>query len=314
MSSFAMDLDVAAAHLRAGGLVAFPTETVYGLGARARDPLAVRQIFAAKGRPADHPLIVHLAEASWLSRWARLDGPLGPLAGSLATAHWPGPLTLILPRAAGVPDEVTGGLDTVGLRVPGHPLARALIAAVGEGLAAPSANRFGRVSPTTAAHVRAELGATLPVLDGGACSVGVESTILDLSGDVPALLRPGGISREVLEASVGPVQLGGRTRAPGTLASHYAPRTALVLTDDLDAERARQEACGLRVATLPAGEPAAHARRLYAELRRLDQTGVDVLVAERAAPGGLGDAINDRLTRAAHEHCTVTLNPTSARG
>jgi len=308
------DLDAAVAHLRGGGLVAFPTETVYGLGARARDPLAVRQIFAMKGRPADHPLIVHLAEASWLSRWARLDGPLGSLAGPLAAAHWPGPLTLILPRADGVPDEVTGGLDTVGLRVPGHPLARALIAAVGEGVAAPSANRFGCVSPTTAAHVRAELGPTLWVLDGGACTVGVESTILDLSGEVPALLRPGGVSLAALEAVAGPVQRGGRTRAPGTLASHYAPRTALILTDDVDGERARHEARGLRVATLAAGEPQEHARRLYAELRRLDLTGVDVLVAERAAPGGLGDAINDRLTRAAHEHPPSTLNPTSDRG
>lgn len=314
MTTPPLDLDAAAAHLRAGALVAFPTETVYGLGARARDPLAVRQVFAQKGRPADHPLIVHLADATWLPRWARLDGATAGRVAALADAFWPGPLTLILPRAAGVPDEVTGGLDTVGLRVPGHPLARALIAAVGEGVAAPSANRFGRVSPTTAAHVRAEFGDAVAVLDGGACGVGVESTILDLSGDTPALLRPGGIPVEALEAHLGPVRRGGQTRAPGTLASHYAPRTALVLTDDLEAERARQAARGLRVATLVAGEPAEHARRLYAELRRLDTLGVDVLVAERAAPGGLGEAINDRLARAAHAHLPPSLNPESDRG
>ena len=314
MSLNAMELDAAAAHLRAGGLVAFPTETVYGLGARARDPLAVRQIFATKGRPADHPLIVHLADADWLGRWARLDAPLGGLASKLADAHWPGPLTLVLPRASDVPDEVTGGLETIGLRVPAHPVARALIEAVGEGLAAPSANRFGRVSPTTAAHVAAEFGTAVPVVDGGACTVGVESTILDLSGTQPALLRPGGVPVEALEARIGPVQRGGTTRAPGTLASHYAPHTALVLTGDLEGERVRQLDRGLRVATLAAGEPDDHARRLYAELRRLDGLGVDVLVAERAAPGGLGDAINDRLTRAAHDHLPSSLNPTSDRG
>jgi L-threonylcarbamoyladenylate synthase len=314
MTHPALTLDAAAARLRAGGLVAFPTETVYGLGARARDPLAVRQVFAQKGRPADHPLIVHLAEAAWLPRWARLDTPLARRAPALAAAHWPGPLTLILPRADGVPDEVTGGLETVGLRVPDHPLARALIAAVGDGVAAPSANRFGRVSPTTAAHVAAEFGEAVPVLDGGPCAVGVESTIVDLSGERPALLRPGGIPVEALEATLGPVARGGTTRAPGTLAAHYAPRTALVLTDELEAERARQVARGLRVATMPAGEPADHARRLYAELRRLDGMGVDVLVAERAAPGGLGEAINDRLARAAHAHLTPTLNPEPDRG
>jgi L-threonylcarbamoyladenylate synthase len=309
-----LDIATAARLLLAGELVAFPTETVYGLGARARDPLAVRRVFAQKGRPADHPLIVHLAEAGWMRRWARLDTPLAQRAPALAAALWPGPLTLILPRAAGVPDEVTGGLETVGLRVPGHPVARALIAAVGEGLAAPSANRFGRVSPTTAAHVRAEFGDEVAVLDGGACGVGVESTILDLSGASPALLRPGAVPLEHLEAHVGPVRRGGATRAPGTLASHYAPHTSLQLTDDLGAERARLEAQGLRVATLPAGPPADHARRLYAELRRLDGLGVDVLIAERASPGGLGEAINDRLARAAHAHAPSPLNPEPDRG
>lgn len=314
MSPSGCSIDEATRLLQAGELVAFPTETVYGLGARARDPLAVRRIFAQKGRPADHPLIVHLAEAGWLGRWARLDGPLARRAPEIAAKWWPGPLTLILPRAAGVPDEVTGGLDTVGLRVPGHPVARALIAAVGEGVAAPSANRFGRVSPTTADHVRSEFGAAVPVLDGGACGVGVESAILDLSGDSPALLRPGGVPCSALEGQLGPIRRGGATRAPGTLASHYAPHTALRLADDIEAERARLEAEGLRVEILRAGPPAAHARRLYAELRRLDRLGVDVLVAERARSGGLGDAINDRLARAAHAHAHEPLPPEPDRG
>lgn len=314
MSDAPLDITAATRLLLAGELVAFPTETVYGLGARARDPLAVRRVFAQKGRPADHPLIVHLLDASWLARWARLDTPLARRAPELAAAHWPGPLTLILPRAAGVPDEVTGGLETVGLRVPDHPLARALLAGVGGGIAAPSANRFGQVSPTTAAHVRAEFGDEVAILDGGPCGVGVESTILDLSGSAPALLRPGGIPLAALERRLGPIVRGGATRAPGTLAAHYAPRTALRLTDDIPAERDRLAAQGLRVATLPAGPPADHARRLYAELRRLDALGVDVLVAERARPGGLGEAINDRLQRAAHAHAAGPLNPEPDRG
>lgn len=291
----AVSLDAAADLLRGGGLVAFPTETVYGLGARARDPVAVRQIFAAKGRPVDHPLIVHLAAAAELSDWAEVDAR----AEALAAAFWPGPLTLVLRRRAGVPDEVTGGLDTVGLRVPDHPLARALIAQVGCGLAAPSANRFGRVSPTTAAHVWAELGAELPVLDGGPCAVGVESTILDLSQPQPALLRPGGVPVEALEAQLGPIARGGATRAPGTLAAHYAPRTALRLSDAPEAEAAALRDQGLRVAVLSFGDDAAYARALYAELRRLDALGVDVLVAARPGPQGIGAAVADRLARAA---------------
>ena len=291
----AVSLDAATELLRGGGLVAFPTETVYGLGARARDPVAVRQIFAAKGRPVDHPLIVHLAAAAELSDWAEVDAR----AEALAAAFWPGPLTLVLRRRAGVPDEVTGGLDTVGLRVPDHPLARALIAQVGCGLAAPSANRFGRVSPTTAAHVWAELGAELPVLDGGPCAVGVESTILDLSQAQPALLRPGGVSVEALEAQLGPIARGGATRAPGTLAAHYAPRTALRLSDAPEAEAAALQAQGLRVAVLSFADDAAYARALYAELRRLDALGVDVLVAARPGRQGIGAAVADRLARAA---------------
>ena len=268
---------------------------MYGLGADADNPLAVRRIFAAKGRPADHPLIVHLgADADWRA-WGRTN----PRAEALAAAFWPGPLTLILTRQVRVLDEVTGGRDTVGLRVPDHAVAQALLSAFDGGIAAPSANRFGRVSPTTAAHVIEELGDEVLVLDGGPCAVGLESTIIDLSGDEAALLRPGGLSREAVEAVIGPVQLGGATVAPGTLAAHYAPRTSLRVVQDVDAEVARLEAQGLRVAVLAASEPEHYARRLYAELRRLDALAVDVLVAARVPEAGLGRAINDRLARAA---------------
>ncbi|MFT5682121.1 MAG: L-threonylcarbamoyladenylate synthase [Myxococcota bacterium] len=283
----------AVAILRSGGLVAFPTETVYGLGADASNPLAVRQIFARKGRPADHPLIVHLAEVEQVGDWAVMS----EVGRALATAFWPGPLTIVLPRKPAVPDEVTGGLETVGIRIPCHPIAAALLSAFGGGVAAPSANRFGRVSPTTAAHVVSEFDGVVPVLDGGPCSVGVESTIIDLSGP-PALLRPGGIPVEAIEAITGPLT-SSNTRAPGTLAAHYAPRTALLLSThpEVDAARLRDE--GRTVAILPAGDPVDHAHRLYAELRRLDGLGVDILIAELSGAGGLGRAINDRLSRAA---------------
>ncbi len=285
----------AVALLRAGELVAFPTETVYGLGADAADPLAVRRVFAAKGRPADHPLIVHVAGVGAAERFAVLDGR----ARALAAAFWPGPLTLVLPRRPAALDEVTGGRDTVGVRVPRHPVALALLRAFGGGVAAPSANRFGRVSPTRAEHVREEFGEEVFVLDGGPCAVGVESTIVDLSRpDRVGLLRPGGVPVEAIEALVGPVEPGG-VAAPGTLPAHYAPRTALRLSRDPEAEAARLRQRGLRVAVLRAGEPEDHARRLYAELRRLDALGVDVLVAEVAPDSGLGAAINDRLRRAA---------------
>lgn len=284
----------AVARLRSGGLVAFPTETVYGLGAAAREPLAVRRIYAAKGRPAGHPLIVHLgcAEQAWTWGQASAEAEL------LAQAFWPGPLTLIVRRAPWVSDEVTGGRQTIGLRVPAHPVAHALLQAFGDGIAAPSANRFGHISPTTAAHVRAELGEGVMVLDGGPCAVGIESTIVDLSGDQPALLRPGGTAVAEISALVGPLGHS-QTAAPGTLAQHYAPRTALQLSENLEETAARLRAQGLSVATLPAGDPAEHARALYAELRRLDGLGVDVLVAEPSSHGGLGLAINDRLERAA---------------
>jgi len=282
--------------LEAGELVAFPTETVYGLGANARSPLAVRRIFAAKGRPVDHPVIVHLHDSSQISAWAKVPDPA--LLHCLTERFWPGPLTLVLPRAEGVLDEVTGGLDTVGLRVPAHPVARALLAAHGRALAAPSANRFGRVSPTTAAHVRQEFGDTVFVLDGGPSDVGVESTIVDLSGPQPSLLRPGGIAVEALAEILGPLPRG-HTPAPGNLDAHYAPLAGVVVTTRPDADAARLRALGHRVRVLPAGPADDHARRLYRELRRADADGVEIVVAERAAQSGLGQAINDRLQRAA---------------
>jgi len=310
----------AVAILRAGGLVAFPTETVYGLGADASNPAAVGRIFAAKGRPADHPLIVHLASAADLGAWA-IDVP--PLARRLAEACWPGPLTIILRRAPGVPDAVTGGLDMVGVRVPAHPLALELLRAFGGGIAAPSANRFGAVSPTTAAHVRQSLGTRVDlVLDGGPCDVGVESTIVDLSSGEPALLRPGGLPRERLEAIVGrpiPIRHGGPVRAPGMLESHYAPaaRVLLVPPDDQPRRAAELRALGLRVGVVAFGpEPlvadageALHvdlgrsdedaARGLYAALRDLDAKGCDIVLVWPPDERGLGLAIADRLRRAA---------------
>ncbi|MBU2732314.1 L-threonylcarbamoyladenylate synthase [Acidithiobacillus ferridurans] len=312
----------AAEILRSGGLVVFPTETVYGLGADAKNPAAVARIFAAKGRPADHPLIVHMARRDHLSQWSR-DIP--PAAFVLARRYWPGPLTLILHRACRVPDRVTGGQDTVGLRVPDHPLALMLLEAFGGGIAAPSANRFGQVSPTTVAHVREELGDAMDfILDGGPCRVGIESTILDLSGHQPRLLRPGAITlaeiEAVLEQPVIP-QGNDALRAPGMLCSHYAPRTPLYLvpTGHLKAEICRRLRQGQRVGVLamPATQlpesclrhhmpphPAGWARELYAQLRALDQQGLDGLVIEAPPSSADWQAVSDRLARAASAHTT----------
>lgn len=299
--------------LRGGGLVAFPTETVYGLGADARSEAAVARIFEAKGRPKGHPLIVHLPSAEHLDRWART---VPDEARALAERFWPGPLTLILAKQPGVPDAVTGGQPTMGLRVPDHPLAAELLAAFDSGLAAPSANRFGSVSPTTAAHVASELeGRVDLVLDGGPCEVGVESTIVDLSAGAPRLLRPGGIAREAIEAVLGtPLAIGGgAVRAPGTLASHYAPHAEVRAVDasELEREAARAEREGKRVAVLASAEvpgfatialpdePEARARRLYAALREVDAGGFEVAVVALSNEAGIGLAVADRLRRAA---------------
>jgi len=315
------DIAEAVAALRRGELVAFPTETVYGLGADARDPAALRRLFAAKGRPTDHPVIVHLASEEELGLWA---SPVPPEAERLAEAFWPGPLTLVLPRAAGVPDLVTGGQETIGVRVPNHPVALALLRAFGGGVAAPSANRFGRLSPTRAEHVRAELGeAVSVVLDGGPTDVGVESTVLDLTGDRPALLRPGGISPAQIAAVIGTTPQTGRRDAPrasGTLPSHYAPATPLELVppEDLEARARYLAAGGTPVAVLARRptperlvgdgnlrwraaprEAEGYARGLYAALRELDEGGAGRILVEEAPEGEEWLAVRDRLRRAA---------------
>ena len=292
-------LSEAVGRLRRGDLVAMPTETVYGLAGDALNPLAIRRIYAMKGRPAGHPVIVHLGPEADPADW----GSINPVARTLIDAFWPGPITLIVNKHARVPDEVTGGLTTVGLRMPSHPVAQQLLTEFGSGLAAPSANRFGRISPTTAAHVATEFGDELLVLDGGPSAVGVESTIVDTTGDLPAILRSGSVTRKQIEAVVG--SLGhSDTTAPGTLKSHYAPMTSLLLSDAPAADRKRLESEGLKVAVLEARPHEDHARTLYAELRRLDSLGVDILIAECAADHGLGEAINDRLRRAAHKFST----------
>jgi L-threonylcarbamoyladenylate synthase len=314
------DIEAAARLLRGGGLVAFPTETVYGLGADACNPAAVRRIFAAKERPWDHPLILHLAGADRLDYWAR---EVPDAAYRLAERFWPGPLTLILRRRHALL-EVTGGQDTVGLRVPDHPVALALLEAFGGGIAAPSANRFGRVSPTRARHVREELqGKVDRILEGGPCRVGLESTILSLAGGQPRILRSGAIPASALQEALGediaaPTAAEG-IRAPGALASHYAPKTRLEVWP-LEALKRRcaelalegvaaaalliapdpgvlQEHADIASVAMPA-EPAGYARRLYAVLRLLDSGRYGLLLAESPPETEGWLAVNDRLRRA----------------
>ncbi|WP_406314039.1 L-threonylcarbamoyladenylate synthase [Streptomyces sp. NBC_00118] len=313
------DIDKAAGVLRGGGLVAFPTETVYGLGANAEDPAAVARIFQAKGRPPSHPLIVHIGGAQLLDDWVQ---EVPATARLLAQHFWPGPLTLVLRRSQRVPLEATGGLETVAVRVPEHPVALALLSAFGGGVTAPSANRFGSVSPTTADHVRAELGDAVDfVLDGGSCEVGVESTIVDVTGEIPSLLRPGGVTREDLEAVLGrPISLDATSdvRVPGQHPSHYAPRARVVLVEpeNIAAEAALAQDAGHQVGVFlpPAfadtpvkahavvavpASTAAYARGLYGFLRELDQQGCDLIVASLPVEEELGLAIANRLRRAA---------------
>lgn len=304
--------------LRDGELVAFPTETVYGLGADATNPAALRQVFALKGRPSHHPLIVHLADASALPAWAHA---VPAAAARLAARFWPGPLTLVLPRAEHVLPLVTGGQDTVALRVPAHPLAQALLRAFGGALAAPSANRFGRLSPTSAAHVRAEFGAAVRiVLDGGECALGLESTIVACMDDRVRVLRPGLITRSQLQAVVGPALSGpepGAPRVPGALPAHYAPLTPLALmpAERLEAESLRYAAAGRAVGVLALGparaaspwvhwidaglDPGAYAHGLYGSLRRLDALGADCLLVQELPDEESWEAARDRLRRAA---------------
>ncbi|HZH43235.1 MAG TPA: L-threonylcarbamoyladenylate synthase [Lysobacter sp.] len=314
-SSFDDAVDAAVAALRRGEAIGLPTETVYGLAADAENPAAVRRVFALKGRPADHPLIVHLPGADAVDGWART---VPAAARRLMQAFWPGPLTLILPRGPRASDVVTGGQDTVGLRVPAHPLAQTVLQRLGGGLAAPSANRFGRTSPTTAQHVRDEFGDAVPVvLDGGECDVGIESTIVDCSGERVRVLRPGMITVAALEAVLGEaVESTARAdspRVPGALAAHYAPRTPMRLLprDALDHTWRSQPDPGavrvLAVAALPASaqgialpdDARGYAHGLYAALRALDAAGAALLLVERPPEGGEWAAVHDRLGRAA---------------
>jgi len=321
--------------LLAGDVIGLPTETVYGLAADATQPHAVRRVFAIKGRPVGHPLIVHLADQSWLDQYC-----VGDLsrAKCLANAFWPGPLTLILPKnPARVPDEVTGGLGTVAVRVPAHPLALEVIGELGRPVAAPSANRFGAVSPTTRDHVVLDLGDRVPlILDGGPCRIGIESTILDLSRDQAFLLRPGAITAEQLSVVLGEPVLendGQGPQAPGTLASHYAPhaRVVLVAPQDLwNTVRALMDGGSVGVLALSGAAPPAEfgivpgrldahglvrakelvvygvqggieaaAHDLYAGLRALDEAGCSVIVSPLPELRGIGVAVLDRLERAA---------------
>jgi L-threonylcarbamoyladenylate synthase len=312
---FASQISAVVAALRRGDVIGLPTETVYGLAADASNAEAVAKIFALKGRPADHPLIVHIGDPAELSRWTR---GRSQLAEELASAFWPGPLTMILPRSALVPDAVTGGQDTVGLRCPAHPLALQVLRSFGGGLAAPSANRFGRISPTTAAHVREEFGASVPlVLDGGDCEVGIESTIIDLSSAQPRILRPGRITRAQIEAVIGPVAQDSNEsspRASGTLEAHYAPSTPMLMLTRaaLEKEAREQRVLGKRVSvltlgSLPAGatglvlsnDAAAYAHGLYAAMRQLDAGGQQLLLVERPPEDERWLAVHDRLRRAA---------------
>ena len=300
----------AAEILRAGGLVAFPTETVYGLGADASNPKAIERLYEVKGRPAEHPVIVHFDSAERALAWAR---EVPPQARALAQRFWPGPLTLILKANEKAKGFITGGQSSVGLRVPSHPVAHELLKAFGGGVAAPSANRFGRISPTTAAHVRADLGADVDlVLEGGPARVGIESTIVDLSGSEAVLLRPGAISLEQLNEILPVKAKSGETvRHSGGLERHYAPRTParLVATHELDREIARLHA---RAAVLAFSRPDervdywlrmpraadAYAQRLYAALRELDEAGCEAILVEAPPDTPEWVAVRDRLKRA----------------
>lgn len=318
----------AARVLRSGGLVAFPTETVYGLGADASSDTAVAGIFAAKGRPSDHPLIVHVAAgpqgAQALSHFAQ---PLPPFAQQLVCAFWPGPLTLIVARQPGVATAAAGGADTIGLRCPAHPVAQALLAACAElgvlGLAGPSANRFGRVSPTTARHVQDEFGETLLVIDGGACEVGIESTIVDCSRGTPVLLRPGAVTRAQIEAVCGRALRDKNDltspdpRAPGTLEAHYAPNAKLRLMDaralqtglDLLGPKAAHIAVWARsplknpsqriLQRRMPDDAATAAQQLFAVLRAFDTEGVKLIWIETPPDDPSWEGVRDRLQRAA---------------
>ena len=322
------EIDQAVEALREGEVVAFPTETVYGLGADASNPDAVRKIFELKGRPATHPLIVHIEHPRALERWA-LSVP--PAAAALAEKFWPGPLTLILRRAPAVDLAITGGQDTVAVRVPGHPVAQQLLRAFGSGIAAPSANRFGRISPTRPEHVRDEFGDDVRiVLDGGDCKIGLESTIVSCVDTVPRILRPGSLTLTQLRTVVPDLQAGpanGAPRVPGSDAKHYAPRTSLSIV----ASRTLEEVVGQltenreRIAVLAMRPPRVankymtwinagrradvYGRELYVNLRTLDKSGAKEILVEEVPAGEAWDAVRDRLRRAASAENVVSGDP-----
>ena len=313
-----VEIETAVQALRDGELVAFPTETVYGLGANAQDPAAVRKIFEAKGRPTTHPVIVHIDSPRFLHRWVR---EVPEAATRLAERFWPGPLTMVLPRASNVHDILTGGQDTVAVRVPAHPMAQQLLTAFGGGIAAPSANRYGRLSPTRAEHVRDELGdAVRIVLDGGECQIGLESTIIAFDGASVHLLRPGAVTagqmREVLGEALLSAPLGS-PRVPGSTPSHYSPQTPMriVPSGQIDMQAAASSGGGRRIAVLAQRQPLrAHAsatwinagRRpeqyahdLYANLRTLDKAACQEILVQEVPADERWDAVRDRIARAA---------------
>jgi len=313
-----VEIETAVQALRDGELVAFPTETVYGLGANAQNPAAVRKIFEAKGRPETHPVIVHLDSPRFLHRWVR-DVP--DVATKLAERFWPGPLTMVMPRAANVHDIVTGGQDTVAIRVPQHPMAQQLLTAFGGGIAAPSANRYGRLSPTRAEHVRDELGdAVKVILDGGESQIGLESTIVAFEGSSVRLLRPGAVTAGQIRQVVAELEIGAgldSPRVPGSAASHYAPTTPMTIVPagEIDAHAAALSEGGRRVAVLAqrlplrahkyvtwinAGRrPEQYGHDLYANLRTLDKAGCQQILVQDVPEGERWEAIRDRLLRAA---------------
>jgi L-threonylcarbamoyladenylate synthase len=315
------DIIAAVALLRAGKLVAIPTETVYGLGADASNEAAIRRIFKAKNRPHDHPLIVHIASVTQLTKWAR-DIP--PAVQQLAAAFWPGPLTLILKKQAHVLDIVTGSQDTIGLRIPSHPIAQAVLQAFGGGVAAPSANQFTHISPTTADAVREELGDQVDlILDGGDCTVGLESTIVDLSHDEPVILRPGMISAQMLSNVLGTKVISSRqdvpTRAPGMHHLHYAPTTktqvietknlahffASLQSNDLPiafvTHNAHEQTKQIQFVRMPHSSTA-YAHDLYRVLRDLDHQHYQRIIIEAVPEDAEWDAIRDRLNKASGSH------------
>jgi len=313
-----VEIESAVQALRDGELVAFATETVYGLGANAQNPAAVAKIFEAKGRPPNHPVIVHLDSPRFLHRWVR---EVPEVAMRLAERFWPGPFTMVMPRAANVHDVITGGQDTIAIRVPAHPMAQQLLTAFGGGIAAPSANRYGRLSPTRAEHVREELGdAVRVILDGGECQIGLESTIVSFEGDAVRLLRPGSVTATQISAVVGELfSDDGRPvpRVPGSPPTHYAPTThmTIVPAGEIDAQADAASSGGRRVAVLAqrlplrahkyatwinAGRrPENYGRDLYANLRTLDKAGCRRILVQAVPDGERWDAIRDRLVHAA---------------